>query len=66
LTDKPTSLEIKHSGKGKVRWSTRGQLGVESKFKAATGFHSLGNRGYDQSELVNHFQETLKSAEKYF
>lgn len=63
MSDKPISLEIKHSGKGIVRWSTRGQLGVESKFKAATGFQS---HGYDQSELVNHFQETLKSAEKYF
>ena len=63
FSDKPASLEIKHSGKGLVSWSTRGQLGVESKIKAGTGFQSHGG---DQSELVNKFQRLVWEGRKMF
>jgi hypothetical protein len=58
-----TALEIKHFGKGIISWTTRGQLGIESKIKATTGFQSFG---YTQEELITNFKKVLSSKEKYF
>jgi len=63
LRKNPESLEIKHFGKGVVSWTTRGQLGIGSGIKATTGFQV---QGYDKSELVTIFKDTLKGCEKYF
>jgi hypothetical protein len=54
---------VKNEAIGIVSWVTRGQLGVERKITATTGFQSSG---YDHNELVTHFRETLKSDKKYF
>jgi hypothetical protein len=61
--DKDDALEVKQQGKGIINWTTRGQLGVESKIKATTGFKAYD---YDHSELVTYFKNVLKSSEKYF
>ena len=63
LSGSSTSLEIKHSGKGIISWTTRGQLGIESKIKATTGFQSYG---YNQDELIAFFKNILSSKDKYF
>src|SRR5258705_12253398 len=63
LSGNSTALEIKHSGKGIISWTTRGQLGIESKIKATTGFQSFG---YSREELINFFKKVLGSKEKYF
>jgi hypothetical protein len=60
---KDDALEMKHEGKGIIRLTTRGQLGVESKIKAATGFQAYE---YEHAELVTLFKDVLKSSEKYF
>lgn len=52
------ALEIKHEGKGVISWTARGQLGIESKIKATTGFQTYG---YDHTDLVTLFKEVLKS-----
>lgn len=63
LCGNPSALEIKHSGKGIISWTTRGQLGIESKVKATTGFQSAG---YDHPSLVEFFKEILASDNKMF
>jgi hypothetical protein len=64
ITDCETpALELKHSGKGIISWSTRGQLGIGSSIKATTGFQSFG---YTKEELVSQFKEVLSSQEKEF
>ena len=57
------ALEIKREGTRIISWSTRGQLGVESRIKAITGFKE---NDYEHSELVTLFKDVLKSSEKYF
>ena len=63
LSGSSTALEVKHSGKGIITWTTRGQLGIESKIKATTGFQSFG---YTQDELIAFFKNILSSKDKYF
>jgi hypothetical protein len=55
-------LEVKSSGIGVISWTTRGQLGIDSKIVAATGFQ---RGGYESNELVKLFKETLSSANKF-
>lgn len=57
------ALEIKSCGKGVISWTTRGQMGIESKIVATTGFQ---RGGYEKNDLVNLFKETLKSSNKFF
>ena len=57
------ALEVKKEGKGIISWTTRGQLGIESKIKATTGFQS---KEYEHSELVKLFKNVLKGPEKFF
>ena len=40
LSGDETGLEEKSSGKRIIAWTTRGQLGFESKIIATTAFHS--------------------------
>lgn len=62
-SEKSSALELKNNGVGVITWSTRGQLGVESRIKATTGFQS---GGYEHSELTSIFTETLSSESKEF
>ena len=55
------ALEIKTKGKGMISWTTRGQMGIEGKNIATTGFQKAG---YDKNELIEIFKETLKSKNK--
>jgi len=61
LSDDDSGLEIKNSGKGIISWTTRGQLGKESKIKATTGFQS---RNYTLIELDTLFKDILKRDDK--
>jgi hypothetical protein len=63
LSGEKTCLELKSSGKGIISWTTRGQLGIDSRIKASTGFQSYG---YEQKELVSKFISVLSSEDKYF
>lgn len=63
LSEISDSLEIKHSGKGIISWTTRGQMGIESGIKATTGFQSAG---YTKDELVKILKDTLKGKNKDF
>ena len=56
-----TGLETKNSGTGIISWSTRGQLGINSFIKAATGFQS---RNYSHVELVELFSEIMIGGDK--
>ena len=60
-SDNYEALELKNGGVGIISWSTRGQLGIESKIKATTGFQS---QGYTHEELVNMLKKTFKESEK--
>jgi len=42
LSGNAEALEIKSNGKGVVSWTTRGQMGIEGKMIAATGFQKQG------------------------
>ena len=56
------ALELKTKGKGIIAWSTRGQLGFESRIIATTGFQS---RIYpNKEELIELFLQTIKSEHK--
>lgn len=57
------ALEIKTKGIGMISWTTRGQMGIEGKNIATTGFKKAG---YEKTELFNIFKETLKSKNKIF
>jgi hypothetical protein len=62
LSDNNLGLELKSKGKGIIAWSTRGQLGIESKIIATTGFQ---HRVYDgKNELLKGFLDTVKSENK--
>ena len=63
LSGKAESLEIKHSGKGIISWTTRGQWGVESGIRATTGFQSSG---LDHSSVTSFFKKCLSSDNKMF
>ena len=63
LSGSSEGLEIKSEGKGILSWTTRGQLGIEGKMVAATGFQ---RGGYEKSELVDLFKNVLKSGDKFF
>jgi len=56
-----TGLELKSSGVGIVAWSTRGQLGFESKIIATTGFQ---NKFYNKQDLIEVFLQTFKTEHK--
>jgi len=60
LSDDETGLELKHSGKGILAWTTRGQLGFESKIIATTGFQHY----YSIPDMITVFTETFKSKSK--
>lgn len=62
LSSDCTGLEIKSEGKGVIAWSTRGQIGIESKIIATTGFqHGVyGNK----TELLGGLIATVKSENK--
>ena len=58
-----SALEIKSCGEGVISWTTRGQMGINSKIVATTGFQ---RGGYEKKELVELFKNTLSSANKFF
>lgn len=62
LSGADISLEVKSSGKGIVAWTTRGQIGFESKILATTGFQ---NRNYrDKGELRALLIKSIKTEDK--
>lgn len=62
LSGDNTAFEYKSSGKGIISWTTRGQLGIESKIIATTGFQ---NKIFtDKKELVNLIVDGINSNEK--
>ena len=61
LSSDDTGLEIKHQGKGIIAWATRGQLGIESKIIATTGFQ---HKIYGKDDMLEVFTETFKSESK--
>lgn len=62
LSESNKGLELKTSGLGIIAWSTRGQLGFDSKIIATTGFQ---NRIYGtKKELIDVFLHTIKSEHK--
>lgn len=63
LSDSHDALEVKHSGKGVISWTTRGQMGIQSTMMAATGFQK---KPFDKQELITLFKDTLKSENKLF
>jgi hypothetical protein len=60
LSEDDTGLELKHSGKGLLAWTTRGQLGFESKILATTGFQHY----YSLTNMVKALTETFHSSSK--
>lgn len=63
LSEDNKALEVKTEGKGIISWTTRGQLGLESRIKATTGFQvkSLSN-----SELAVILIDKISSENKFF
>jgi len=61
LSGDDTGLELKSDGKGMIAWTTRGQLGIESKIVATTGFQRLI---YNKPDLLDLFIETINSEDK--
>jgi hypothetical protein len=62
LSNDNTALEMKSKGLGIIAWSTRGQLGFESKIIATTGFQHRMFR--DKKALVDIFTQTIKTEYK--
>lgn len=61
LSGDDTGLEVKNEGRGILAWTTRGQLGFESKIIATTGFqHNV----YSIDDRLKVFTETFKSETK--
>lgn len=56
-------LELKNSDVGIISWTTRGQYSFNGRIKATTGFQVSG---YDNTELVTIFKNTLKAEVKEF
>jgi hypothetical protein len=63
LAGDSTALELKTEGKGVLSWTTRGQMGIEGKMIAATGFQRTG---YEKNELISLFKDILKAPNKRF
>lgn len=61
LSGNSEGLELKHSGKGIISWTTRGQLSKEANLKASTGFQS---RNYTLDELETMFLNVLSKNDK--
>lgn len=62
LANENIGLELKNRGKGIIAWSTRGQLGIESKIIATTGFQ---HRVYTtKEEFLKGFLGVIKSETK--
>lgn len=61
LSGSYSGLEVKHEGKGIISWTTRGQLSVDAKIKATTGFQA---RDYSMQEMETLFVDTLASEDK--
>lgn len=59
LSGDNTGLETKSFGKGIVAWSTRGQLGIDSKIIATTGIQHKAFQGKD--DMLKWFIDTMKS-----
>ena len=57
------ALEVKTCGTGILSWTTRGQMGIDSRIIATTGFQK---GGYEKKELVEIFKDTLKNENKFF
>ena len=62
LASDKTSLELKNQGKGILAWSTRGQIGIDSKMIATTGLQHRVFRG--KGEMVKSLIQTIKSESK--
>ena len=62
LSDNNTALELKSGGKGIIAWTTRGQLGLESKIIATTGIQHRVFDGKDQ--MLKGFISIFKSENK--
>ena len=60
LSNDNTGLELKNEGKGILAWTTRGQLGFESKIIATTGFQHI----YRKDDMWIAFSEIYASEEK--
>lgn len=56
-------LEIKHKAEGMINWRTRGQLSLDGKIRAMTGY---SNYHLSKEELVEKVKETLQTDEKSF
>lgn len=56
-----TALELKKTCKGIISWTTRGQLSLDSKIKATTGFQSSG---VEHSVMISDFEEALSKPDK--
>jgi len=65
LSDDDTGMELKNHGRGKLAWTTRGQIGIESRIIATTGFqHNIYPQKYDMLEiLIETFQSESKTIE---
>ena len=62
LSDDDSSLELKNEGRGIIAWSTRGQLGIESKIIATTGFQH--NIYPNRLDLIDVFSQIFNSQDK--
>jgi hypothetical protein len=56
------ALELKSSGKGILSWTTRGQVGIDSKIIASTGFQRSFYK--DKDDLFSIYLDTFKSDAK--
>jgi hypothetical protein len=77
LSGDDAGLELKNSGVGMLSWCTRGQLGIESKIIATTGFQrSVYNKGdmlqiftdvvSSDTKTIEYIQSRLRSATDVF
>jgi len=57
-----TALELKSEGRGIIAWTTRGQLGIESKIIATTGIQHRVFAG--KEAMLKCFLEVVKSENK--
>jgi hypothetical protein len=62
LAEDNTALEIKNVGRGIMAWTTRGQLGLESKIIATTGIQHKAFEGKDA--MLKTFLKAVKSESK--
>ena len=62
LSDSSEAYELKNSGSGIISWCTRGQLGINSKIKATTGFQT---KGYNKKYLSGKFIEIMSGNKEF-